>query len=273
MFKKNVQYSHKKKLSAWRKIAIGTWTWAGDPSVYGTLELSVDKALQYIKNKSELTSERITLTHFFGKAIAEVYKKYPDLNCVLRFGYLHQRKNVDIFFQAVSNQQGEDLSGVTIRNIDQKSLIEIASEMNHKSQKLKTDGDHDDYSIKNFFRLVPPFLTRFLLNTTAIITYKLNIWSKLMGAPQDPLGSVMITNVGSLGITHAYAPLVPYSHCPAVIALGAITEKPVVINKEIKIASIISVGITFDHRLIDGFHAAKMSKMIKEIFDNPEQLK
>lgn len=272
MLKKNVQYSHKKKLSAWRKIAIGTWTWAADPSVYGTLELTVDKALLYIKNKSENTNERITLTHFFGKAIAEVYKKHPDLNCVLRFGYLHQRKNVDIFFQAVSNQQGEDLSGVTLRNMDQKSLSEIANEMNQKSLKLKTHGDKEDYSIKNFFHWIPPFFTRFLLNSTAVITYKFNLWSKLMGAPQDPLGSVMITNVGSLGITHAYAPLVPYSHCPAVIALGAVTEKPVVINGEIKIASIVSVGITFDHRLIDGFHAAKMSNMIKEIFDKPESL-
>lgn len=272
MITNNVQYSHRKKLSAWRKIAIGTWKWAGDPSVYGTLDLKVDKVIAYLKIQSEKAGQRITLTHFIGKAVAAVYKKHPELNCVLRFGSIYQRKEIDIFFQAVSNQGGEDLSGVIIKQIDKKSLADISKEMDDRVQYLRSRGDRDQYKIKNVFQFFPPFLMKFMMWLTGVITYKMNIWSPLLGAPRDPLGSVMITNIGALGLDHAFAPLVPYSHCPAVIAVGAVQDRPVVESGQVVVAPMLTLNVTFDHRLMDGYHASQMSKMIKEIFARPEVL-
>ena len=90
-----------------------------------------------------------------------------------------------------------------------------------------------------------------------------------MGAPKDPFGSLMLTNIGSLGIESGFAPLVPYSHVPVVVALGAITERPVVENGQVVVRKMVTLSVTIDHRVIDGVHASYLSKSIKKIFADP----
>lgn len=267
----NVEFSGRMRLSAWRRIAIGTWRSVGDPSTYGVIELRVDPALAYIEALAKKHKLRITLTHFTGKVIAETLKRHPELNATLRFGALHQRQHVDIFFQVANDPTGQDLSGTIVRQVETKSIMQIADELEGLVQKIRTLGDKDTYQIKHsIFAKVPGWLAAWLLDLTGLVAYKLNLWAPWMGAPRDPFGSLMITNVGSLGISFGFAPLVPYSHCPAVLALGAVEDRAVVENGEIKPAKVLDLCATLDHRIIDGLHASKMAKSIKEIFQNPE---
>ena len=95
-----------------------------------------------------------------------------------------------------------------------------------------------------------------------------------MGTPRDAFGSLMLTNIGSLGLDLAFAPIVPYSAVPILIALGSQQEKVISRNGKIEAIPIVKLCATFDHRLIDGVHAAKMSKCLDRILENPrEQLK
>ncbi len=87
-----------------------------------------------------------------------------------------------------------------------------------------------------------------------------------MGLPKDPFGSVMVTSVGSLGIDLAFAPLVPYSKVPLLISVGRINDEAKVVEGKIEIRPIMKLGITFDHRLIDGIHAAELAKTFKDYF-------
>ena len=50
---------------------------------------------------------------------------------------------------------------------------------------------------------------------------------------------------------------------------GCITDKPVVVNGEVKIRPIMNLSLTADHRVIDGAEAAKFIKRIKDIAENP----
>ena len=45
----NLELEKKKHVSLFRKIALGTWQTAYDPSVYGTMELRMDRAMDYIE--------------------------------------------------------------------------------------------------------------------------------------------------------------------------------------------------------------------------------
>jgi len=47
-FMPNLSLVRLKELSSFRKIALGTWQTAYDPSIYGTLLLRMDRALDYI---------------------------------------------------------------------------------------------------------------------------------------------------------------------------------------------------------------------------------
>jgi pyruvate/2-oxoglutarate dehydrogenase complex dihydrolipoamide acyltransferase (E2) component len=270
LFSKNVELGPALKTSAWRKIAIGTWRRNGDPSVYGILEFDCTKMLEYLKKIQAKSTEKITVTHFMGKAIGDTFAKHPQLNCVLRWGKLYPRKNVDVFFQVASDVKGEDLSGCTIRRADQKTITEIAVEMKGHIHHIREKGDPAFKKSKNTMKLVPGFLVGPLLDFLGFVLYTLNIWTPLIGSPKDPFGTVMITNVGSLGLDLAFAPLVPYSRVPVLLAVAAIKDTPVVRNGQIVSAPIMKIGVTVDHRLIDGMHGSKMFKTISAVFNDPE---
>lgn len=267
---RNVDLGSPLKLSSFRKVAIGTWRDAGDPSVYTLVEYDVTPVLAYLDRLREATGEKITMTHFVGKAAANVLGRHPELNCILRFGKLYPRKSVDIFFQVASDDRGDDLSGTTIRGADKKSIVEIAQEMREKVLRIRQKGDPDYKKMKGTMRLLPGFLTGAAIHLTAFLNYTLNLWTPLLGIPRDSFGSVMVTSIGMLGLDMAFAPLVPYSRVPCLIAVGAVRQAPVVRNGEVVAAPVLKLGVTFDHRLIDGVHGSKMAQTLNKIFQNPE---
>lgn len=56
-----------KDLSSFRRIALGTWRTAYDPSIYGTLVLRMDRALDYIARFRAHTARRVTVSHLMAK--------------------------------------------------------------------------------------------------------------------------------------------------------------------------------------------------------------
>lgn len=97
----NIELTPKTDLSSFRKIAIGTWRTAKDPSVYGSLSLEMDATLAYIEAFRQRTGKRLTLTHLMAKAVALALAEMPDANAILRYGRIWLRKDVDVFFQVV----------------------------------------------------------------------------------------------------------------------------------------------------------------------------
>lgn len=79
----------------------------------------------------------------------------------------------------------------------------------------------------------------------------------------------MITNVGTLGLDTAYVPLVPYSRVPILLAVGAVKDQPVIENGAVVPGKIMRVNATFDHRIIDGFHASVMSRVLRAWMEHP----
>jgi pyruvate/2-oxoglutarate dehydrogenase complex dihydrolipoamide acyltransferase (E2) component len=272
VLRKNIELGPPLKLSAWRKIAIGTWRTAGDPSVYGVIEIDAAAAMAHIEKLRAETGHRVTISHITCKALAETFKKHPGLNNVLRFGRLYPRKTIDVFFQVASDEGGRDLSGTTIRRVTEKSVIEICKEMERDVQSIRQGNDATFKKSKGLIDKLPGFMVGFLLNTIGFIMIKLNLWNGLFGSPQDPFGCAMVTNIGSLGLDLAFAPLVPYSGVPVLLAVGAVQQRPVVRHGQIVVAPVLQIGITFDHRFIDGIHGAKMVRTLKSFFAAPETL-
>lgn len=268
----NVDLVRKDDVSSFRKVAIGTWRTAYDPSVYGTLDLRMDEAMRYLAEFREKTGRRLTVSHLMAKAAAMVLKECPDANAVLRFNRIYLRKRVGIFFQVVLNDLGEgkaDLSGATLFDVERKSLVEIHDEFQAKVDKVRSRKDPELEKARGTFLAIPYLLLNFVLRLISFLTYTLNLDLTAIGLPKDPFGSIMITNIGTLGLDVAYVPLVPYSKVPMLLATGAIKEKAVVEDGRLVVGKVMSVNATFDHRLIDGFHASVMARVLREWIEHP----
>jgi len=263
------------KTSTFRKVAMGTWRNAGDPSVYGVLEVDMAKALPYMKELESSHQVKISPLHLVAKALSLVLTDRPEINGIIRFNRIYLRPHVDIFFQVNVPGSGNDqikqatLSGVTIRKTENKSVSDIAQELNQKGQEVRDRKKDELADSQKIMTFVPWAFSKWILNIFSFLIYDLNLNLTFLGIPKDPFGSVMITNVGSLGVDMAWAPLVPYSKVPMLLTLGSIKDTPVVIDEKIEIRPIMKIGITFDHRFMDGVHAAAMGRHFQKCFADP----
>lgn len=90
-------------------------------------------------------------------------------------------------------------------------------------------------------------------------------------APQEMKGSTFsITNIGSTGGMF-FTPVINYPEV-AILGTGRITEKPVVKNGEVSVASMMALSLSFDHRIIDGATAQHFLNYIKRLLEDPQLL-
>ncbi len=268
----NLDLSPKNDLSSFRKVAIGSWQTAYDPSVYGSLEFRMDDAVKYIAEFRRITGRRLTISHVMAKVAAMALAACPDANAVMRWNRIYLRKTIGVFFQVVMTDEGEgktDLSGATLYDVEKKSLLEICDEFDKKVAAVRARKDPALEKSRGLFKSAPYFLLNAMMKTIAFLSFTLNLDLRWAGIPSDPFGSLMITNVGTLGLDVAYVPLVPFSRVPILLALGAVHDKAIVVGGEVVVAKMMTMSATFDHRIIDGFHAAQLSKVLREWLEHP----
>jgi pyruvate/2-oxoglutarate dehydrogenase complex dihydrolipoamide acyltransferase (E2) component len=268
----NLELVRKDDVSSFRKIAIGTWRTAYDPSVYGTIELRMDEAMRYVAEFRAKRGKRLTVSHLVAKAAAMVLKECPDANAILRWNRVYLRRRIGVFFQVLMTDEGAekvDLSGATLYDVEGKSLDEIYDEFDAKVKSVRERKDPALEKTRQTFLAVPYVALHALLRLISFLSYTLNLDLRRFGIPQDPFGSIMITNIGSLGLDTAYVPLVPYSRVPILIAIGAVKDAPVVDDGKLAVGKVMRVNATFDHRFIDGFHASVMSRILKQWIEDP----
>jgi pyruvate dehydrogenase E2 component (dihydrolipoamide acetyltransferase) len=270
----NLELVKKKDVSNFRKIAIGTWRTAYDPSVYGTMDLKMDRAMDYIRRYREATGKHLTVTHLVARGAAEALRRAPDANAILRFNRIYLRKRIAVFMQVVMTDEGDgkvDLSGATIYDVADKDLGQIIDEVEQKVEVVRQRKDPALEKSRNIFQYIPYLLLNLFLRFLSFLSSTLNLDLRWMGIPKDGFGSVMITNVGTLGLDVAYVPLVPWSRVPILLATGAVQDQAVVEDGEVVVRKIMKVNATFDHRFIDGFHASVMSGVLREWMENPDE--
>jgi pyruvate dehydrogenase E2 component (dihydrolipoamide acetyltransferase) len=268
----NVELEPIRGLSTFRRLALGTWRTAYDPSVYGSLTLRMEPALAYIDAFRAATGKHLTVSHLMARAAAAVYERVPDANVMLRRGRIYRRKRIGVFFQVAMKDLATgkiDLSGATIHDPEQKSLAAICDELDARFADVRADRDRALSGVRRMFERLPQRLIPAVLELTAFASYTLNLDLGWAGVPRDAFGSVMITNIGSLGLEEAYVPLVPYSRVPLLLALGAIRQAPVARDGRVSVERVMKLCATFDHRLLDGAHAAAMAEILRAWIEDP----
>jgi pyruvate dehydrogenase E2 component (dihydrolipoamide acetyltransferase) len=85
--------------------------------------------------------------------------------------------------------------------------------------------------------------------------------------PEDLRGGTFtITNLGSYEIEE-FLPIINHPEC-AILGVGAIVRKPVVMDDQLEIRPRIGLTLAFDHRLVDGAPAARFLQRLKGLVEN-----
>ena len=264
----NIPIGKKQQLTSYRKAAIASWRHPRDPSTYSWLELPVEQANSFLKDYTSSTS--LTLTHYVAKVVAYCLEKYSHLNTLLRVGNLFERNQTDVFITTLlRTSKGKDLSGFVIRDAPHKSITEVAKLCEVGAQSLRDGTDKEMKRVQEILESVPSWILTPLLGFQEFLQYTLNLSLNQFGIPKDKFGSVMISNIGALGVKNALIPLSPYARCPMIIGIGKPHEAAVVENGAVVVRNCVTLSFTLDHRYADGVHGAQLLQRFQKIFLEP----
>jgi pyruvate dehydrogenase E2 component (dihydrolipoamide acetyltransferase) len=80
-------------------------------------------------------------------------------------------------------------------------------------------------------------------------------------------GTFTITNLGGIGGT-GFSPIVNYPEV-AILGLSRSRLQPVVRDGQVEPRSVLPLSLSYDHRVIDGAHAARFTRRIAELLEDP----
>ncbi|WP_265109205.1 2-oxo acid dehydrogenase subunit E2 [Halosolutus halophilus] len=193
------------------------------------------EARDRLKSRAEDQGIRLTYMPFIMKAVVAALKEYPEMNAVI------DDENEEVVYRdyyniGVATATDVGLMVPVLEDADRKGLLQLSSEMNELVTKARE-------------RSISP--------------------GELQGS------TFTITNVGGIGGEYA-TPILNYPES-GILAIGEIKRKPRVVTDEdgtesIEPRSVMTLSLSFDHRLIDGAVGAQFTNTVMEYLENPELL-
>lgn len=207
-------------------------SWESIPRVTEVMEVDVTALVQYrermLPQWEQQYGVRVSLNDLLLKGVALTLKQIPRLNAALHGNEIQLYKEVHIG-NAVNLEEG--LIVPVLRNVDQKSIGEIAQESKALAEKARAG--------------------------------KLTV-EEISG------GTFTVTNLGGAGID-LFTPIINPPQC-AILGVGRVAKRPVVVEDDIKIRSMVYLCLVFDHRVVDGLPAAQFLSTLGQMLGAPEKL-
>jgi pyruvate dehydrogenase E2 component (dihydrolipoamide acetyltransferase) len=83
-------------------------------------------------------------------------------------------------------------------------------------------------------------------------------------------GTFTISNLGMFGVDRFYAIITPPQS--SILSVSSIAQRPIVREGKIEIGSLTTLGLSVDHRVVDGVRAAQFLAEIKRLLEGPREL-
>jgi len=259
-------------MSTRRKLMAASWSPPSEGTVFGVLNVNAEALMKYIA-KLAAKGEKVSVTTCVIKAIGLGLRDAPGINCRLVFGRFIPRSSIDVSC-LVSVDGGSDLAQAKVGNADCKSLQDISGELKAKADKLRKHMDKDFEASKPLMSKLPVWVLRPIVYVVGFLAGALGLNIPALGVRPYPFGSALVTSVGMLGVEQAFVPFTPFTRVPLLMMVGEVTKRAVVAEdgKTIVARDMLTLTGTIDHRFADGTEAARLSKKIKMVLENPDML-
>lgn len=253
-------------------MAAQMWPKPNNPIIYGSFELEMTRALEYIKSYSEKHGVHVTVTHLVIAELARYLKKYPEVNVKCEAGKFYQRQDVDIFVAVSVPGSREDLAGVMLRDCDKMSLADIAAKVAGKAGAVKRGKDETYGKGRSIFERYPRWLTKILLKFGDFYVNRMNRDLPILGMFKDPFGSATVSSLGMFGTGEGYGALIPGSRQPMFVLVTGVRDTPWVEDGKLVVRPIMKLMITMDHRIMDGYKGYQFAAEVRPVIDDPEKV-
>lgn len=212
--------------------------------------------------------------HLFIAAYVRMVSQRPGINRFIAGRRIYARNNIEVVL-TVRRGMSTDSTETTIKVVfdPYDTIFDVYHKMNEKINEIKFgEEDNNTEQVAGVLLKLPRFLLRFAISVLRAMDYFGLIPQVLLDA--SPFhGSMIITDLGSLGIAPIYHHLYNFGTLPLFIAFGAKRKSTELdLNGNLVRRKYIDFKAVTDERICDGYYYATSFKFFKKYLHNPELL-
>lgn len=236
--------------------------------------IEVSEIDRWLREKRAEGYKGMGMLHLFIAAYVRTISQCPGLNRFVSGQKIYARNNIEIVM-AVKRALTMDAPETTIKVVLEPTdtVYDVYRKFGAKIDEIKADdGENNTEQVARVLGAMPGLLLKFAIWLISVFDYFGWLPMKLLDA--SPFhGSMIITDLGSLGIGPIYHHLYNFGNLPVFLAFGA-KRRVVELDKtglpvERKY---IDYKAVMDERTVDGIYYAAAFKYIKYYLRNPSAL-
>jgi len=237
----------------------GTFVFLGHAHKVAHVYLDVEVDASKLRQARINSSSKISYTSFVVKAAADVLAAHTDVQWMLHGGALGPRlSRIEpvhakvLFDKTVDGQRC--VVAATVLDAARRSVIEIQQDIDtYRSAEVASSG---------------PLRQVHLLNRLPLPAIRLLYWLARRSPRKraEVQGTFSVTSVGHTPLRS----ILPMISGTAGFGIGRAVDKPVVRNGEIRVAPVLTLSLSFDHRVIDGALAADILAAVAHRLESQE---
>ena len=245
-----------------------------EAEVYINEKIDVTELLKYIEKKNFSGERKVTVFHCVIAAVIRTIKMRPLLNRYISGKRFYMRNEISLGFTV--KRQFEDHAEETLmiyKPKDEENLEAITDRISPKVHSIKKakKGQSVDDMLNIVKKLPKPIMSLFMAVLRCVDV--LGLMPKSFSSVDTNYCTVLLSNLGSIKCDAVYHHLNNMGTNGIVITIGEIHKEVMVDeNGEQVVRDVVSLGVTLDERIADGFYFARSLKLVKHLFKNPDLL-
>ena len=245
----------------------------GDASNYFRDSIEVTEVDAYLRKKRQEGYKNMGMLHLFIAAYVRTVSQKPQMNRYITGQRAYARKNIEVVM-TVKKTMEENGGETSIKVVfDPRDTInDVYNKLNAAIEQVKGGDETATGDLAGILIKIPRLILKFLVGFLCLLDY-FNIMPKLVLTASPFHGSMIITDIGSLGIPPIYHHLYNFGNLPLFISFGA-RRRAYEINRkgEVEERKYVDYTIVTDERICDGYNYAQGLKMLKYGVMHPEKL-
>ena len=229
---------------------------------------------RWLREKRVAGYKGMGLLHVFVAAYVRTLAEYPGLNRFIGGQKIYARNNIEVVM-AVKRSLTLDALETTIKTVLEPTdtIFDVYRKLNEKIDEIKADtGDNNTEQVAGALIKAPGLLLKFGIWLLNLLDYFGLLPMSLLNA--SPFhGSMIITDLGSLGVQPIYHHLYNFGNLPVFLAFGAKYRKVELDrNGQAVERKYIDYKAVIDERTVDGLYYAAALKYLRYCLANPAML-
>jgi len=228
----------------------------------------------YLREKRRQGYSGIGILHIVVAAYIRVISQYPGVNRFVAGQRIFARNNIE-FIMTIKKEMKPTAAETSIKvEFDANStVIDVYNKIGAQIDKIRQEGDVTDTDdVAKAFMKLPRLILKFAVFFFTKLDY-FGLLPKVLVKASPFHGSLVITDLGSIGLPSIYHHLYDFGNIPVFIAIGAKRKAHEVrADGTVALRKYVDYKFVADERVVDGFYFSQAFKLFKSVLKHPERL-